>query len=494
MKRPRILTLFLLLLCIIHHIIFGYGLSNLTKNDPFPIFSTREPYNWHTNHAKWNIFTGDTLPPEVLSGGVSAFRQAADRGRNLDKDAVPIGDIKGRWNMLALTYDPTTAEVSPAIEQFLDTGPRPDLFPEFTDSQIEMITTTCIPLLSDPCYTDTNDNLGFFSVPGKYRKQGIRWDFALQIQEDIGVTFVGGVANIKNQACDFVQFCPETVTCLTVDSTGAGTEACILFDVDCTCLQYVELELMRKLKRIAKELDLDIYDFEKTNIEDVRLGAYWRHIFSSSIACPDVPCCLFIPFISGEVGLPFSEQMNNRQLFAIPFGNNGHASIGFVTGFNMVYRTWLEFGSEIGYTHFFPGIETNVPIPTQELQVGLIPFSADIRREPGNNWHFGATLTTPYFLPHLSFYAQYLYINHSPDDICILRDLRTQLTPEQREEHPFLVKKYERETKWDFQLLNLAINYEFCPEIIVGMAWQVPLRGRNTFRSTTVLLSIMGVC
>lgn len=476
--------------------LWGYGLSNLTNNDPFPLFSTKEPYNFLTNHARWNIMAGDNVPLERLSAAVTAFRQAADKARNFDKERVQLGDIRGRWNMLALTYDPATVLVSNTIRSFLNTDPlqtdpdlvRPDLRPEFTTDEIVTITRECIPLLSDPCNTDTNEKLGFFSVPAKYRKDGIRFDIDMQLTCDCGISLEFGFADIKNQPCDFITECPETVTCNSADGP------CVLFEVGCTCLRYVNQELMKKLQQIAKELKLDIDDFQKTGIEDVRIGAYWRHIFISDSSCPDVPCCLFIPFISFEGGIPLPEQRDPRKLFGLPFGNNGHGSVGFVTGFNLVYHTWIEFGSEIGFTHFFPLEVCNLPFPTQELQVGLLPFSVNARIQPGNNWHFGATLTTPYFLPHLSFYAQYLYVNHNRDDVCILQDLRPESVRRDPMRNNFLVKKFERESKWDFQCVNVALNYEFCPEITVGIAWQLPLRGRNVFRSTTVLVSLIGVC
>lgn len=493
----------LILLLLIPQILCGYGLSNLTNNDPFPIFSTKAPYRFMTNNEKWNILTGDDAKPETLLGAVSVFRQSANCGRNFDKERVPLGDLKGKWNMLALTYDPTTALVSETIQTFTELGDRPDLQPPFTQEEVSTITNSCIPLLIDPCSSDTNENLGFFSVPGQYRKNGVRFDANLQLGCDVGLSFNMGVADIKNQACDFVTECPETVTCPGVTSEGAVT-TCTLFEVDCTCLQYVDYELMRKLQQIACELNLNIDDYQKTGIEDVRLGAYWRHLFVTGGACNDKsqtpadpanhPCCIFMPFVSLEGGIPFPEQIDPRILFAVPLGNNGHGSVGMTAGFNMIYHTWIEFGSEIGFTHFFPQTFCDLPFPTQELQTGLLPFSIDACIEPGNNWHFGATMTTPYFLPHLSFYAQYLFVNHNPDMVTILQDLRPESVLQNPDKREFLIKKYERESKWDAQLVNVALNYEFCPEITVGMAWQLPLRGRNTFRSMTVLFSIMGVC
>lgn len=481
--------------------LIAYGLTNLTRNDPFPLFSSRDPYNFLTNHAKRNILSGSDYPQERFSFAVSVFRQGADKSRNQDKERVELFDINGNWNMLALTYDPTVALISPTIASFVNTTPpRNDLIPPFDETQVTEITSMCIPLLIDPANTDTAHNLGFFSVPGTYRKNGIRFDGQMALCNDLGLTLDISFADIKSYPCDFLMNCPETVTCVTLNDDSTGTETCTIFGIDCTCFQYLDLELMKKLRKIAAELHLDIHEYQKTSVEDFRLGAYWRHIFASDCdvetgqtSWSDVPCCLFIPFITVEGSIPFEEPIDNRKLFAIPFGNNGHGAVGVTTGFNIVYNTWVEFGSEVGFSHFFSQFYGDLPMPTEELQVGLIPFSVDACIQPGNNWHFAATLTTPYFLPHLSFYAQYFYVNHNKDHVTILKDLRPADVLESPNKREFLVCKYERESKWDSQMANVAFNYEFCPEITAGIAWQLPLRGRNVFRSTTILFSLIGV-
>ncbi len=547
----------------------GYGITNLTINDPDPLFTTWYPQDFLLNRTKlhymgldccWLMqsrydcfdqsscqgplpFTSsrrgcvndpncmspfmpnrhrcwkeyDRWRPELLQISAGIFRQSADEGQNFFKRRVPLGDVNGRLNLLALLFDPTTQLISPTINEFLHpelirndvTGQR-----ELTRAQAAEIRRDCIPILTDPARTDTGQQLGFFSIPAKYSKRGARFDASLQILEDLGINFAFGIADIKqvhgtfkDLSCQAGFRCCPALMGTNPDLAACMTEECVVFGLTCSCLQFLIHHLMDEIDEIACELDFDLNNFRTSGLDDMRLGLYARHPFAFNEDKYCYPHYLFTPYVTTVVGLPVATERSNRKLFALPLGNNGHASIGFTAGFSFAFRDTIEVGAEAGMTHFFSRVYNNFPLPTQESQAVIFPFSADVCFEPGNNWDVSLYMYAPRFLDRLSAWAQYIFITHSEDEVGIIRDLRLddrRLRPERLHElahsigrkgfklPQFDLRKFEAESRFEIQLFNFGLNYELAPCMSVGFLWQAPITGRRIFRSTTVMLSIIG--
>src|SRR5258705_2478857 len=113
-NEARILFL-LSIIGVINYSTYICAMSNLTKNDPYPMFSSDDPH--HFNYTNDTLLLMDLIDKkdywkEHVTISVSPFGQNADSGRGLcgerfvGGEPVLLGDIAGRWNMIALLFGP----------------------------------------------------------------------------------------------------------------------------------------------------------------------------------------------------------------------------------------------------------------------------------------------------------------------------------------------------------------------------------------------------
>lgn len=489
-----LLTLFICVLSIIHRPIHA-DLTSLAKNDAIPVFST---LNWDDLHLltkkqleykeyDWAEKKGSHF---VLS--ISPFAQNADRGKTIKGQRcvlpapftdecnatitdTPLGDLTGRTGMIPLLYN--TKNVWPggktaADEAFADK-------PALLDAYKKFFTEPSLPPCEDPnsqCSVkgynsevniDPHQLYGFFSFPLKYRKRGIRFDAAVGFY-DFGIRLQTGFATIRQ------------VREATIDLTT--NEADTFKPLTPTLQDQTDIEhfLMEQLEDIAEQSNIDLCDFIKTSAEETRLYVYWRHAFAiNEDADTDWAKFLFIPYL--EAGGSFSpgKKETSHKFFSVPFGNNGHPSAGFTAGFNLDFKETIEIGGEVGYTHFFSKDFCNMPIPNNEFQTNLYPFSTDVSINPGDNWYFGARLAAYHFIDNLSMYFEWFVLDHQKDEICL-----------KNPDPAFVPEVLECTSSFKTKLGNAGFNYDLSPNIGVGFLWQIPFSQRNSYRSSTIMAGL----
>ncbi len=438
--------------------------SSLAVNDAYPMYSSRDPHYY--------LYTQEKLALKGLESGnwrehvsfsISPFAQNANSGRNIDGKstrggvAVELGDIPNRWNMIALLYGdlPANQNFGPILENAKNT-----LFPG-----------VAIPI-DDEQAIDCEQLFGCFSIPLKYRKRGLRFQVEAMLISDFGIKLDAGIASISQtltstaDVCDFI----DLTGIASLDSNG---------NFPCTDLKPSDVEclLMREYKNIAQEINLNICDFCEISSEDIFLSLFWRHAypFLDKENCAQL---LLIPFFELGGGVAAGKAKDPNVAFGIPFGNNDHNSLFFTAGLDFDFLQTIEVGAEVGITHFFSKDFKNYRVPTSEFQTGIFPFTTDVSISPGLNWHFGAQISAYHFIDCLSFYFQYLLIEHQKDKIC-LKSADSAFKPE------ILAKR----SCWRTKIANIAFNYDFTPHIGAGFLWQAPLSQRNTYKSTTLLFS-----
>lgn len=504
-------------IALINHV-YIQGISSLAKNDPYPMFTTLDPHEFLQTQDKLllkGMIDQENYWKEHVSISVSPFSQSARCGKTFCGDSflgidnrcvnnpcnrigrpVPIelGDIAGRWNMLALLFGPVPQgqELPPLLQEAqtaLFDGP---------------------PTIDDIAAIDPEQLFGCFSVPLKYKKQGVRFDFEANIYCDLCVGLQIGVADITQ--CVPQTFVMTTTINNTTDRNGTYYDTRRLGFIDLTCsagdpcdnrpicpiptssttppdcdgtfectdltAKAVQCALMNKLAGIADEIGLDIGSFDKTSIEDVRLRLYWRHAYPAT-RCNDSANPLVIPYFLLEGSLATGKKAQPYKAFSLPFGNNGSNSIAFTGGVNFDLPETVEFGMEAGFTHFFKEDFCDFRVPTFEGQTGIFPFSTAVSVQPGNNWHFAAKMSAYHFLECLSFWFQYVIVHHQRDNICL-----------KNPDPAFLPHVLEERSAFQSQLGNFALNYDITPYISIGFLWQAPFVQRNSYRSTTYLFSV----
>ena len=193
-----------------------------------------------------------------------------------------------------------------------------------------------------------------------------------------------------------------------------------------------------------------------------------------------------MPWVHAQAQLAVEPVINPNKVFALPLGNNGHSSVGFDSGFDLDFFDTIKIGFNAGFTHFFPRQRCGYRVPTDIYQNGFIPFQADVQYSPGNNWNFGCKMTAYHFLCNLSFYGQFIKVNHAQDRICILRSASKEKNVED-----FLPGQLEKVSSWQSSLFNLGLTYDISSNFALGLLWQPTVSGRNVFRSGTLLGSLI---
>lgn len=435
------------------------ALTSLAKNDPSPAYTALDPHTFLYTHEKLKIKDPEFAKEKRDSVGlsISPFGQNANRGRDLDNTKVVLGDLTGRWSILSLMFGPIPVgkTMAPKLQTALT-----NLFPGVAPGDLD-----------DESKIDPAQNFGFFSVPITYKKRGVRFEISADIYAGFGLSIQTGLVSISQTASFADQTSCEDLACPFNPTTPTASD--------------VRTYLMHEWKSIAPEIGLDIGDFCKTSVEEVRANLFWRRGFNINHDKPDWPHFIFVPFlmISGSIS-PGEEgrltEGGRNKAFSVPFGNNDHHAIGFSAGLNLDFVDTVELGAEVGLTHFFGKNFEKFRLPTSESQSGVYPFYTDVTIHPGLNWNFGAKLASYHFLERLSGYLQYILIEHCQDDI----ELRKC-----EDEGVFLPHQFEVLTSFKVKVVNMALDYDISPNINVGIFAQVPLSQHNAYRSSTLLFS-----
>ena len=377
------------------------GISSLAKNDPYPMFTTLDPQEFLYTLDKLllkGIIDKEHYWKEHVSFSVSPFTQSARCGKDFCGDAfrgidnrcinsslfgdvtgdscnligrpVPIelGDISGRWNMIALLF----GDLPEGVDEL------PHLLEEAQNNLFGGP-----PTIDDITAIDPEQLFGCFSVPLKYKKQGVRFDLEANICDDVCVGIQIGVSDITqcvpqsfvytgtvhgvtpvtgsfydtrrlgfiNLTCAAGNSCTDTPICSVENiSTGpCGPSSCAptpcMFPCTDLTANDINCNLMDKLYGIAHEIGLNVGSFDKTSIEDVRLRLYWRHAYPAG-RCNDSPDVLVIPYFLLEGSLATGEEIEPHKAFSLPFGNNGSNSVALTAGINFDCPETVEFGVE----------------------------------------------------------------------------------------------------------------------------------------------------
>ncbi len=506
MSARRLLTYAFVVCCLASQTLEGY-LTRLTNNDPYPLFASSDPYEFLARCYKNDL--EDYCEPcnaGCFRMAFSGFRQSALAGTDMEEvEDTPLGDLKGRWNMIGLFYDPNAADV-------LISGL--DLVTSFTscitDSPLN------INLLTDPAGADPKQQFGFLSVPILYRKYGSRFigefalpcGFSLELrgglvqvwQEpkfvDLSCTATGQTCPVRdctgtdNTIQNFPNSCPpvNTLSEQGVTATNCVNANCCIDVPRCECKTLV-IDKIIKRKDLIEDLlgfkaDESLFTsapFVQTGLEDTEINVNWLQLFPVNKGRADWPFFVLMPFASFGITIPTGTRVNKANLFALPTSNNGHWSYGGNFGMTIDFVDAFTIGGELGFTGFTPRVYNRFPAPTQQLQSGVFPEIVSMRVSPGFNWHAAVYFGSYRFLDRFSAWGQYAVISHQRDHFQLVsRTFHPDNTP-------ILFDKLKQESSFRVHYVNVALNYEISPNCQLGVVWQIPVFQQNAYRSSMVM-------
>lgn len=481
------------------------ALNNLTNNDPYPIYTAVYPYDFLSHgYKKADKFLDlDNIPPKVFRLSLTPFRQSASCAKSIYGVPCTIPSLPTGFglNFGGVFYDPLMAN-SLASNLGLDIS---------SDGEDQ----PCFDYIRTPTEADSTHQFGYVSLDSVYRKYGLRLqaEYLLfnRCNSALGLKIQTGVADIRQTI--------ETITDLTCSATGitcpgsCGTTTCPCATdlvASCSCKTLMSQDIIDQKDIVLKTLGYDklCNTYKKSpHMEDLRILLYFRHTYDlnqeDSYSWPRV---LFMPFLEVGGAIPLSDQIDPNDILAIPVGNNDHYSVGMSTGFTLDFLDTVDLAIEGGFTHFFSHKTCNAPLPTFSLENGLFPYKADINVQPGSTWNFGITMNAYHFLDRLSFWIQYMLLSHGQNDIKVCKsyipdgsvfspnytgepvgDFDLLPMPAVPQKQGFNTCDAQCVSKWEVHMLNLSFTYDISPNAGMGLAWQLPMRLRNAFRSNTVL-------
>lgn len=508
-------------------------LANLTKNDPYPLYSAVYPYDFLARREKIEAFYRhhELYEEDRFRVSISPFFQRARCATDLHGIRSEIGDLPNGigMNFGALFFDPVVAN---QLQQLLGINATvTDMASTSTSEQ------ACFNLFRDPTKTDTRKQFGFVSTPIIYKKFGIRLDSEILIIDTcfdaVGLKLQTGLVDVRQTVTSYSDLtCSATgLNCPSFNPNCTQESCCIAFTCDCKRLMIGKITSQKNV--IAKFLGIDLcQNYHRIGLEDIRIGLYWRHIYNlNPEEFNEWPRVLFVPFLQIATGIPMAPRVESSQVWGVPIGNNGHTSVGGSAGFTLDFLDTIDIAFEAGATHFFKQKYCNLPLPTNKLESIIHPYKADVFIKPGVTWFITATMHAFHFVDNLSVWVQYLRVDHKQDKIVLCSGnippnsafspenpliatgiipnvslpfaLPENPTPIERNTlaplsflppgdrgRGFLIEESECVTKWESEFLNVGFTYDISPYVNIGVAFQIPLKQRNAYRSGTIIGSI----
>ncbi len=510
------------------------ALSSLANNDPYPIYNAiYDPYltRWQ---KEWLIGCNEICDDdEIFSLSISAFSQKARSGRDFAHTKQLLGDLTGPWNMVGMLYG--GLPIGESLQNTQLGEAKLHIFSDLIQSQLptpqtpipisfeDIIISPTSEQSSIYVLTDSSQNIGFFSVPIHYRKVGVRFEATLKPFECFGLTVQAGVSEIRQTVTGLIDRTPNIAPENTGnDFNGTGncpdllcggqpfdnnffrnipvllnnniysncnicnpnpcTMASDLTTSSCTN-PYLEIEnqLMdaSKASLIFHQIGFNDCNFEKTSFEDVRFIFWWRDIFEINRDRCSWPYFLFTPSVEFNFVIPTARKKDRRELYSLPFGNDGHWALGFDAGISFDFVETVEIAFYGGMNYFFPRNVCNYRIPTDLYQQGIFPFATNVNVSPGYNFNWRAVFNAYHFVDRVSAYVDWVFVKHETDKIKLC-------TPDPA--FPIdMIEKAECTTKFMSQFVDAAIYYDISPNLQLGVIAQFPVAQRNAYRSTTYL-------
>lgn len=432
--------------------------SSFNMADLFPFFSAEYSHEYLKRAEIQSMKSMPLERKDRLNLSTSIFYQCATQSNDGKCAECELWDARGPWNMLGMTYDlPAGMALSPTL------------------TAVAARTYTNGNLFNQPERSDLDQKFGFFSVAGKYRKVGLRFDVQGRITECLGISFKTGFADVSCTDMVFKNLIKDTsVTAVAAGTGPPGFEQ--------TEINEVSTYLMDLYKDVAEEMDLNIGPYSEKSLEDLHLSFFWKKSYIRHEKSKQWPTIIFSPFVAIQGSVGSSTEKNSKHAFYVSTGNQGHHSIGATTGMVLDFAESVEVGFALGIKNF---LSKNVPdmfVPTSSYQNGIYPFKTAVKVKPGNNYFFEASLGAYHFLDKLSVFVQYMYEKHSEDSITLTEP-----------NEAFKPECLNINSTWTVHMLTSCLNYDITPNLVFGFSWQAPMKSKKTFGSNTFMLTLKSV-
>ena len=339
--------------------------------------------------------------------------------------------------------------------------------------------TTYIPTILSQSVLEQDQLLfGAFSTPLTYQKAGFRCELNFDFSDHVGFIARSGLCQITQRVMPPIALSSGSDIyngLLTVNDASDSLSGPTPLAQN-TFNEWVTNNI-DDLLDATNGVDYDLTTFSESGIEDIQLLAFFRHSFPIYPKSPDEYSSMILtPYAMIGWTVPIAPVKDYSQLYALPFGNNGHTAVGGVVGVTFDLIDSIEFGFEFGATGFLKKTIDQLPMPNHTLQRVIYPWRQDVSYSPGFNGQFSAIFNAYEFARSTSFSIRYNYVQHNRDTI-------TLITPSPY----FLPQKLEDLSPWTSQMFVAALTFEIQPSVFMSIAWQGALSQKNAYCSNTIM-------
>ncbi len=463
-----------------------------------PTYNQYDPFIIHTYRGV-NTFKHKIDGKYNLNLNLSPFYQNASGSRNAQGAKSAEGDIFGAWNVFGLFYGVENNQIKAAptskpfiLEQaaggtnpWIPNSATRGYYPKLSAAwrvlddkdegggTINYDNTNFVLNYTDPDNYDSTIYSVYLPITRiDYEKFGLRLDLNFECKSGLGI-------NVKSGLVDYRQT-PKFGNASGFDPTyPIPVEPPIPPDPD-----YIYAYLRREevMKDIFNEVGLNTDQHQETTLEDTFLQLYYKSCYKVYDEDDELQVSL-IPYIAAGLWVPTGKEENPDSAFSLPTGNNGFWGITADGAFNFDLPGSIQFGFGGGIAYFFDRNLQDQRIANHELQQGVFPWKADIRKEPGLIWHLDASMYAPKFLDHFSISLDFVYLRHNSDKI-------TMQESDVARNAYFVPSVNEENSKWYATILQGGLEYEFNNGLQLGFGFQAHLSGRNVYRDNTVMGTI----
>jgi hypothetical protein len=469
-----------------------------------------------------NIFFGDSPINGVSSPGTPGFQMSDYQGTPYLMGLFLGADANGNsiWGSpgtdTGVTTDITTATVTAtalpinlqnAINALNDNSDATVGPPATPGGGALLYNTGTIPdssatpkitapsILSQSVLEDDTIYFGAFSVPLTYQKAGFRWELNFDCSDNVGFIARGGFCQITQRAGPAIGLSSLASSVSskkdvgglsiynglnTVDNANLTTPGQLPLSFAQDTFDEWVTNNINDLLDAEQGVDYNIQTFSETGIEDIQLLAFFRHPFTlHPTNTKKYASIMLTPYVIIGGTLPIAPVRDYSKLYALPFGNNSHPSLGGVAGLTFDFMNSLEFGFEFGATGFLPKNIDSLPMPNHMLQRVIYPYRQSVKYSPGFNGQFSAIFNAYKFTHNTSFSLRYNYVQHNQDTITLIT-----------KNVYFLPSQLEQQSTWNSQMFIGALTFELQPSVYLSIAWQGALSQKNAYCSNTILTSL----
>ena len=334
-----------------------------------------------------------------------------------------------------------------------------------------------------------------FSVPTEYMKAGVRFEFNMNLSKYIDLSIQGGVVHIEQKLLAPIKsltvFTSTTGTTITSPIYNAMWVYAAATPPTMATQQTAAKDAfndkitnnMDALLSVEKGIGFYYDDYAEFKTEDVRICLSFKSPLTKNYTnkdnLDDYAPLIFTPYAEISGSLPTGDTPKYLNALEVAAGNNGHFSLGGTVGLSCDFIETIQVGIEAGYDHFFEKVHANRPVPNNKYQSVLYPYKRDVKVQPGDNIHLAVSMNAYQFMKNANFFCSYEYITHAKDTHSLVVD------------NPyFLPSQLDKNTNWDSQMFNAAINFNVTEAFNAGITCQLPISQRNAFNSASVAASL----